>query len=182
MTEDQLEQETLGWLAEVGYTHLYGPTIAYDGESPERDNYRQVVLVERLRSAMAKLNPKVPLAAREDALKQVLELGLPVQLSANRLFHRLLVSGVPVQYQKDGETRGDFVRLIDWVEVKANDWLAINQFSIQGPKHTRRPDIILFVNGLPLVLLELKNPADVNADLGKEIGRASCRERVCQYV
>ena len=167
MTEDQLEQETLGWLAEVGYIHLYGPDIAHDGESPERDHYRQVVLVERLRSAMAKLNPKVPLAAREDALKQVLELGLPVQLSANRLFHRLLVSGVPVQYQKDGETRGDFVRLIDWVEVKANDWLAINQFSIQGPKHTRRPDIILFVNGLPLVLLELKNPADVNADLGK---------------
>ena len=167
MTEDQLEQETLGWLAEVGYIHLYGADIAHDGESPERDHYRQVVLVERLRSAMAKLNPKVPLAAREDALKQVLELGLPVQLSANRLFHRLLVSGVPVQYQKDGETRGDFVRLIDWVEMKANDWLAINQFSIQGPKHTRRPDIILFVNGLPLVLLELKNPADVKADLSK---------------
>ncbi|TCQ81606.1 type I restriction endonuclease subunit R [Pseudomonas sp. JUb52] len=167
MTEDQLEQETLGWLTEVGYTHLYGPDIAYDGESPERDNYRQVVLVERLRSVIAKFNPKVPLVAREDALKQVLELGLPVQLSANRLFHRLLVSGVPVQYQKDGETRGDFVRLIDWVEVKANDWLAINQFSIQGPKHTRRPDIILFVNGLPLVLLELKNPADIKADLGK---------------
>jgi type I restriction enzyme R subunit len=167
MTEDQLEQETLGWLAEVGYTHLYGPDIAYDGERPERENYRQVVLVERLRGVMAKLNPNVPLAAREDALKQVLELGLPVQLPANRLFHRLLVGGVPVQYQKDGETRGDFVRLIDWVEVKANDWLAINQFSIQGPKHTRRPDIILFVNGLPLVLLELKNPADVKADLGK---------------
>ncbi|AIG02353.1 type I restriction endonuclease subunit R [Pseudomonas fluorescens] len=167
MTEDQLEQETLGWLKEVGYTHLYGPDIAHDGEFPERDHYRRVVLVERLRSAIAKLNTKVPLAAREDALKQVLELGLPVQLSANRLFHRLLVSGVPVQYQKDGETRGDFVRLIDWVEVKANDWLAINQFSILGPKHTRRPDIILFVNGLPLVLLELKNPADVKADLGK---------------
>ncbi|MFG0828114.1 type I restriction endonuclease subunit R [Pseudomonas sp. CJQ_7] len=167
MTEDQLEQETLGWLAEVGYRHVYGPTIAYDGEDPERDSYRQVLLVERLRSAIAKLNPTVPLAAREDALKQVQELGLPIQLSANRLFHRLLVSGVPVQYQKDGETRGDFVRLIDWVEVKGNDWLAINQFSIQGPKHTRRPDIILFVNGLPLVLLELKNPTDVKADLGK---------------
>ena len=130
MTEDQLEQETLSWLAEVGYTHLYGPTIAYDGESPERDNYRQVVLVERLRSAMAKLNPKVPLVAREDALKQVLELGLPVQLSANRLLHRLLVSGVPVQYQKDGETRGDFVRLIDWVEVKATiGWRSISSAS-----------------------------------------------------
>lgn len=167
MTEDHLEQETLGWLAEVGYTHLYGPDIAHDGENPEREHYRQVVLVERLRSAIANLNPKVPLAAREDALKQVLELGLPVQLPANRLFHRLLVGGVPVQYQKDGETRGDFVRLIDWVEVKKNDWLAINQFSIQGPKRTCRPDIILFVNGLPLVLLELKNPADVNADIWK---------------
>jgi type I restriction enzyme R subunit len=167
MTEDQLEKETLGWLAEVGYTHLYGPNIAHDAEQPERENYRQVVLAERLRSAMVRLNPKVPVAAREDALKQVLELGLPVQLSANRLFHRLLVSGVPVQYQKDGETRGDFVRLIDWADVKANDWVAVNQFSIQGPKHTRRPDIILFVNGLPLVLLELKNPADVKADLGK---------------
>jgi len=167
MTEDQLEQEALGWLSEVGYTHLYGPDIAHDGDNPERENYRQVLLVERLRRAITRLNPSVPLAAREDALKQVVDLGLPIQLSANRLFHRLLVSGVPVQYQKDGETRGDFVRLIDWADVRANEWLAINQFSIQGPKHTRRPDIILFINGLPLVLLELKNPADVHADLVK---------------
>ncbi|UCO96399.1 type I restriction endonuclease subunit R [Metapseudomonas lalkuanensis] len=167
MTEDQLEQETLGWLNELGYTHLYGPDIAHDGDNPERESYRDVLLTMRLRAAIARLNPHVPLAAREDALRQVLELGVPVQLSANRLFHRLLVSGVPVQYQKDGETRGDFVRLIDWADVRANEWLAINQFSIQGPKHTRRPDIILFVNGLPLVLLELKNPADVNADLVK---------------
>ncbi|WP_104099112.1 type I restriction endonuclease subunit R [Stutzerimonas kunmingensis] len=167
MTEDQLEQECLGWLGELGYTHLYGPDIAHDGGDPQRDSYRQVVLTERLRAAIAKLNPQVPLAAREDALKQVVDLGVPAQLSANRLFHRLLVGGVPVQYQLDGETRGDFVRLIDWVNVRGNEWLAINQFSIQGPKHTRRPDIILFVNGLPLVLLELKNPADVNADLWK---------------
>ncbi len=167
MTEDQLEQEALGWLSEVGYTHLYGPDIAHDGDNPERENYRQVLLVERLGGAIARLNPQIPLAAREDALRQVLELGVPVQLSANRLFHRLLVGGVPVQYQKDGETRGDFVRLIDWADVQANEWLAVNQFSIQGPKHTRRPDIILFINGLPLVLLELKNPADVNADLVK---------------
>ncbi|MEW9904423.1 MULTISPECIES: type I restriction endonuclease subunit R [Pseudomonas] len=167
MTEDQLEQETLGWLSDVGYTHLYGPDIAHDGDNPERESYRDVLLTMRLRTAIARLNPQVPLAAREDALRQVLELGVPVQLSANRLFHRLLVSGVPVQYQKDGETRGDFVRLIDWADVRGNEWLAINQFSIQGPKHTRRPDIILFVNGLPLVLLELKNPADVNADLVK---------------
>ncbi len=167
MTEDQLEQETLGWLCEQGYTHLYGPDIAHDGDTPERESYRDVILTMRLRTAIARLNPLLPLAAREDALRQVVDLGLPIQLSANRLFHRLLVSGVPVQYQKDGETRGDFVRLIDWADVRANEWLAINQFSIQGPKHTRRPDIILFINGLPLVLLELKNPADVHADLVK---------------
>ncbi len=167
MTEDQLEQECLSWLGELGYTHLHGPDIGPDGDNPERASYREVLLTMRLRTAMARLNPQVPLAAREDALRQVLELGVPVQLSANRLFHRLLVGGVPVQYQKDGETRGDFVRLIDWANVRANEWLAVNQFSVQGPKHTRRPDIILFVNGLPLVLLELKNPADVNADIWK---------------
>ena len=167
MTEDQLEQECLGWLGELGYTHLYGPDISPDSDNPERESYRDVLLAQRLRAAIARLNPQIPLAAREDALRQVLELGVPAQLSANRLFHRLLVGGVPVQYQKDGETRGDFVRLIDWVNVRGNEWLAINQFTIQGPKHTRRPDIILFVNGLPLVLLELKNPADVNADLWK---------------
>lgn len=167
MTEDQLEKEALEWLAELGYTHLYGPDIAHDGDNPERQSYRDVLLTMRLRASIARLNPRVPLTAREDAFRQVVELGVPVQLSANRLFHRLLVSGVPVQYQKDGETRGDFVRLIDWADVRANEWLVVNQFSIQGPKHTRRPDIILFINGLPLVLLELKNSADMNADLGK---------------
>ena len=114
MTEDQLEQETLGWLADVGYTHLYGPDIAFDGPKPERANYRQVILTFRLREAIHKLNPTIPTAAREDALKQVLDLGLPALLSANRHFHRLLVGGVPVQYQLNGETRGDFVRLVDW--------------------------------------------------------------------
>ena len=210
MTEDQLEQEALGWLAAVGYSHLYGPDIAVDGDSPERSDYRQVVLVVRLRAAVARLNPAIPAAAREDAIGQVLDLGTPVLLSANRRFHQLLVTGVPVQYQKDGETRGDFVRLIDWsapsfpppgrgraregvetlspssstpipafplqggrseFEVSGssglNEFLAINQFSIKGAHHTRRPDIILFVNGLPLVLLELKNPADENADIWK---------------
>ena len=167
MTEDQLELETLGWLADVGYSKVYGPNLAPDGANPERHNYRQVLLTGRLRQALATLNPGVPQAARDDALQQVLDLGTPVLLAANRQFHRLLVTGVPVQYQHDGETRGDFVRLIDWVEPTRNEWLAVNQFSITGPHHTRRPDIILFVNGLPLVLIELKNPADANADVWK---------------
>ena len=124
MTEDQLEQECLAWLAEVGYAHRHGPELAPDGTTP-------------------------------------------VLLSANRQFHRLLVGGVPVQYQRDGETRGDFVRLLDWAEPAQNEWLAVNQFSITGPRHTRRPDIVLFVNGLPLVRIELKNPADLHADVWK---------------
>ncbi|MBA8735809.1 type I restriction endonuclease subunit R [Chromobacterium violaceum] len=167
MTEDQLEQETLCWLTEIGYTQLFGPDLAPEGNSPERTDYRQVLLLERLRGAIARLNPTIPLVAREDALRQVQDLGIPALLSANRRFHQLLVGGVPVEYQKDGETRGDFVRLVDWANPAANEWLAVNQFSIKGPHHTRRPDVILFLNGLPLVLLELKNPADENADIWK---------------
>ncbi|MDC7706240.1 type I restriction endonuclease [Vogesella indigofera] len=167
MTEDQLEQETLGWLTEAGYTRLFGPDLAPEGSNPERADYRQVLLLERLQGAIARLNPTIPLVAREDALRQVQDLGIPALLSANRRFHQLLVGGVPVEYQKDGETRGDFVRLVDWANPAANEWLAVSQFSIKGPHHTRRPDIILFLNGLPLVLLELKNPADENADIWK---------------
>ena len=167
MTEDQLEQEVLGWLAEVGYRVVCGYDVAPDSDNPWREQFQQVLLRERLREAIARLNPSVPLVAREDALTQVVNLDTPALLSANRAFHRLLVNGVPVQYQRDGETVGDFVRLVDFEQPTANEWLAINQFSIKGPKHTRRPDIILFINGLPLVVLELKNPADVNADIWK---------------
>ena len=167
MTEDQLEQETLAWLTDAGYCHRYGLDIAPDGSAPERSNYSQVLLVGRLREAINRLNPLVPLVAREDAVQQVLNLDTPVLLAANRAFHQLLVNGVPVEYQKDGETRGDFVRRIDFTEVSANEWLAVNQFSVKGTKYTRRPDIILFVNGLPLVLLELKNPADQHANIWK---------------
>jgi len=167
MTEDQLEQETLSWLADIGYAVRFGPDIAPDSAGAERENYRQVVLTARLRQALARLNPQVPQAAREDALQRVLELGVPAQLVANRAFHRLLVGGVPVQYQQGDETVGDFVRLIDWGDVARNDWLAVNQFTIKGAHHTRRPDIILFVNGLPLVLIELKNPTDEAADIWK---------------
>ena len=182
MSEDQLEREALGWLAEVGYTPLRGLDIAPDGVRPERSDYRQVLLRQRLRAAIGRLNPGIPAAAREEALKQLVDLGIPSQLAANRRFHQLLVAGVPVQYQKDGETRGDFVRLIDWAEAKKNEWLAINQFSIKGPQHTRRPDIILFVNGLPLVLLELKNPADQNADIWKAYNQIQTYKEPVSYT
>jgi type I restriction enzyme R subunit len=167
MTEDQLEQEALGWLASEGYTPLNARD--FDNLDPRlvRASTREVVLSVSLRAAIDRLNPGVPAAAREDAFRQVLDLGQPALLSGNRAFHRVLVAGVPVQYQKDGETRGDFVRLVDWQDVSRNECLAVQQFSIKGPRHTRRPDIILFINGLPLVLIELKNPADLNADIWK---------------
>jgi type I restriction enzyme R subunit len=167
MTEDQLEQEALGWLTELGYSHRHGPDIAHDGTDPQRAHYRQVLLPFRLREAIQRLNPHVPAAAREDAMQQVQELAIPALLSANRAFHKLLTGGVPVQYQQDGDTRGDFVRLVDWEHPERNEFWAVNQFTIKGPHHTRRPDIVLFVNGLPLVLIELKNPADENADIWK---------------
>jgi len=167
MTEDQLEQEALGWLASEGYTPLNARD--FDNLDPRlaRASTREVVLAVSLRGAIDRLNPAVPAPAREDALRQVLDLGQPALLSGNRAFHRVLVTGVPVQYQKDGETRGDFVRLVDWQDTARNEWLAVQQFTIKGPRHTRRPDIILFINGLPLVLIELKNPADLNADIWK---------------
>lgn len=167
MTEDQLEQEALGWMAELGYAVHAGPDIAHDGSTPQRASYRQVVLPFRLREAIQRLNPDIPTAARENALQRVQDLGIPALLSANRALHKLLVAGVPVQYQRGGETVGDFVRLVDWAAPERNEFWAVNQFTIKGPHHTRRPDIILFVNGLPLVLIELKNPADENADIWK---------------
>ncbi len=165
MTEAQLEQEALAWLAELGYEVHSGYDIAHDGRNPQRANYRQVLLPFRLREAIQRLNPNIPTAAREDALQRVLDPQIPALLSANRSFHKLLVGGVPVQYQKDGETVGDFVRLVDWADPSRNEFWAVNQFTIKGPNHTRRPDIILFVNGLPLVLIELKNPAAAAADI-----------------
>ena len=167
MTEDQLEQEALGWLASVGYTPLNARDLDNLDPRLARSSNREVILSVSLRAAIDRLNPAVPAAAREDAFRHILDMGQPALLSGNRAFHRVLVTGVPVQYQKDGETRGDFVRLIDWQDSGRNEWLAVQQFTIKGPRHTRRPDIILFVNGLPLVLIELKNPADLNADIWK---------------
>jgi type I restriction enzyme R subunit len=168
ISEDHVEQAALQWLAALGWEVAHGPDISPpDAKTAgtERDTYREVVLKHRLRDAIQRLNPKIPSGAREEAARMVLNPNIPGQVQANRQMHRWLVEGVPVQYQKDGETRGDRVWLVDWVTVTGNDWLAVNQFSVQGPKQTRRPDVVLFLNGLPVAVLELKNPADENADL-----------------
>jgi len=168
VTEDHVEQATLEWLAALGWEVGHGPDVSPpDAKTPgtERDTYREVALRHRLRDAIRRLNPHIPAGAQDEACRMVLNPNIPGQVQANRQMHRWLVEGVPVQYQKDGETRGDRVKLVDWTDTAGNDWLALNQFSIQGPKLTRRPDVVLFLNGLPVVVVELKNPGDENADL-----------------
>ena len=168
ISEDAVEQALLDWLAGLGWATAHGPDISPPDArmpGPDRASYSDVMLTSRLREAIARLNPSIPPGARDDALRRVLSPNVPGLVNANRQLHRWLVDGVPVEFQKDGETRGDRVRLLDFADVAANDWLAVKQFSVQGPKQTRRPDVLLFVNGLPLVLFELKNPGDEDADI-----------------
>jgi len=168
LTEADVEAAMLEWLAALGWEIGHGPDVSPpDAKTPgtERDSYREVALRHRLRDAIRRLNPHIPAGAQDEACRSVLNPNIPGQVQANRQMHRWLVEGVPVQYQKDGETRGDRVKLVDWADTARNDWLALNQFSIQGPKLTRRPDVVLFLNGLPVVVVELKNPGDENADL-----------------
>lgn len=168
ITENAIEQAMLGWLAALGWQTAHGPDISPpDAKTPgtERDTYRDVALRHRLAAAIAKLNPHIPPIARDDALRHVLNPNVPGFVNANRQLYRWLVAGVPVEFQKDGETRGDRVRLVDFTDVSANDWLAVNQLAIQGPKQLRRPDVVLYLNGLPIVVVELKNPGDENADI-----------------
>ncbi|KAA6124498.1 type I restriction endonuclease subunit R [Cupriavidus cauae] len=168
ITEDAVEQALVEWLAALGWQTAHGPHISPpDSKTPgtERDTYRDVALRHRLAAAIAKLNPHVPAVARDDALRQVLSPNVVGLVNVNRQLYRWLVDGVPVQFQKDGETRGDRVRLVDFTDVAANDWLAVNQLYIQGPKRPRRPDVVLYLNGLPIVVIELKNPGDENADI-----------------
>jgi len=168
VTEDHVEQATLEWLSALGWEVAHGPDVSPpDAKTPgtERDSYREVMLRHRLREAIRRLNPHMPASAQDEACRMVTNPNTPGLLQTNRQLHRWLVDGVPVAYQKDGETRGDRVRLVDWNDPSCNDWLALNQYSIQGPKLTRRPDLVLFLNGLPIVVVELKNPADENADL-----------------
>ncbi|MBN7798745.1 type I restriction endonuclease subunit R [Parahaliea mediterranea] len=182
LNEDAIEQLAIERLVELGYDYRHGPDIAHDGENPERTSYADVVLVERLRAAVARINPDIPAEAREQAVKEALGTHAPELLAANEVFHRLLTDGVEVTYQHDGETRGDKVWLVDFDaqgsasvaggrtpgatdKPDLNDYLVVNQFTIVENNTNKRPDLILFVNGLPLAVLELKNAANENATI-----------------
>jgi len=164
--EADLEEAALSWFGELGYTVTSGPQLAPGEGSAERGSFNEVVLAGRLREAIRRLNRAVPADAREEALRKVLRVGTPSLVQTNRAFHRMLREGVEVEYPRaDGSIAGDRVRLIDFHQPDANDWLAVNQLTVVEGQHHRRPDVVLFVNGLPLGLIELKNAAEENATI-----------------
>ena len=163
-TESEVEEAALHWFGELGYSTAYGPDLLQDGASPERDE-STVWLEARLRAALVRLNPGLPSSAIEDALHKLVRFEGASLAAANRRLHRLVVDGVPVEYHRpDGTVGGVQVRVIDFENAHANDWLAVNQLTvIEGERH-RRPDVVVYINGLPLAVIELKNAADDKAD------------------
>ena len=168
ISEEDVEQYALDVLTGLGYERAYGPDISEGGLHPER-NYDEVVLLERLRRAIDKFNPEVPAEAKEEAIKKVLRVKSYSQnlIENNHAFHRMLVDGVDVEYRKDGRIVGDKVWLFDFSHPDNNEFLAVNQFTVIERNNNRRADMVLFVNGLPLVVIELKNPADEEATIWK---------------
>lgn len=163
LTENDIELYTIEELKRLGFQFLHGPDISPDGEFPERQAYSDVILKARLRTAIQRLNPAIPADAREQALRDVQRVNSPELLTNNEAFHRFLTDGVPVQYRLDGNEKNDYVWLIDFANPLNNEFLAVNQYTVIENNQNKRPDILLFVNGIPLVLIELKNAADESA-------------------
>ena len=162
--ESEVEEAAREWLERLGWETANGPTIAPDGADAERGAYDEVVLMDRLRDALQRLNPKLPHEALEDAFRKVSRPEGPTLETGNRAFHRMFIDGVNIEYRtEDGEIRGTQAKIVDFDKAGNNDWLAVNQFRVEENKNSRRMDIILFVNGLPLGVIELKKPSDENA-------------------
>ena len=165
-TESVVEQAALAWLESLGWRVTHGLEIAPGEAGAERGDYAQVVLEARLREALARLNPVLPPQALEDVFRRLMRPEGAEVSARNRAVHRLLVEGVTVEYHApDGAIRGAQARVLDFEHPKNNDWLAVNQFTVAENKHTRRPDVVLFVNGLPLAVIALKNAADEDATI-----------------
>ncbi|HJH31560.1 MAG TPA: type I restriction endonuclease subunit R [Methanosarcinaceae archaeon] len=165
MNEDELEQLCLNWFRDNSWDIAYGPDIAPDSANPERSDYHEVVLKRYLRKALIRINPHMPESAIEQAMAMVLKPDSPDLTINNRASHRLLLEGVPVEYRNDNKTIHDHAFLIDFENLANNRFVAVNQFTIQGTKQPRRPDIVCFINGLPIAVLELKSPNDENTDI-----------------
>ena len=164
ITENDIETIALNYLDQLGYKLLHGPEISTDGEHPER-KYNEVVLVTRLRDAIDKLNPDIPFEAREDTLKKVLRSESPALIANNETIHRYVTEGMDIEYRTESGIKGDKLYLVDFKNPERNEFLAVNQFTVIEGANNKRPDIVLFVNGLPLVVIELKNATDENATI-----------------
>ncbi|MBN7797868.1 type I restriction endonuclease subunit R [Parahaliea mediterranea] len=165
MTEDELEQRCLAWFAEGGWEVAHGPDLAPDGPAPERSDYRQVLLIADLEAAVRRLNPHLPEAAIEQVIAHVSKPGSLDTVVSNRAFHHLLLDGVPVEYKRDDKVVHDHALLVDFNQLASNRFRAINQFTLEGSKQLRRPDVVCFINGLPLAVIELKSPTAENVDI-----------------
>ena len=163
--ETTLEQTVLDWYKLLGWQTAFGPDISPDGSVSERDDYDQVVLVGRLGTALENINPKIPSDAIDEAVRKITRTESPSLIENNRRFHRILTDGVDVSYIQDSREIHDKVWLIDLKDLENNNWLAVNQFTVIEDRKNRRPDIVLFLNGMPLGIIELKNPADEKATI-----------------
>jgi len=160
LTESQIEQATLSWLSDLGYQTLFGPDIAPGMPAAEREHYGQVVLEGRLRQSLARLNPQVEAEALEEAFRKLTRPDSPSLIGNNHAFHKMLIEGIPVEIQrKDGSYGHDQILAIDFAHPDNNKFLAVNQFTVVENHIERRPDVVVFVNGLPLAVMELKNAA-----------------------
>lgn len=166
ITEDQLEQLSLEWFKFIGYDYVCGYDIAPGEVASERDDYRKVVLHGRLLSQLKIINPNIPNDVLERVVLMLSQAETPILIKNNKAFHTLLLEGVKVEFKdRSGEEQTDYVRLVDFFNESNNQFLVVNQFTIMGTKGNRRPDVIVFINGLPLAVLELKNPIDKGADI-----------------
>ena len=165
--ESHIENSLIDLLKAQGYEYLYGPDIAPYSAHPMRTSFESVVLESKLSDALERLNPDVPAAARSEALQKILKLGSNDMISNNELFHSYLTDGVSVEYFKDGQTKGIHVRVIDGDDTTKNDFCVVNQLVVKENNNEKRLDVVVYVNGLPLVLIELKNAADEDATIDK---------------
>jgi type I restriction enzyme R subunit len=165
ISENKIESFAIELFRQEAYGYVYGPTMAPDGEKPERTAYSEVILKSRLIHAVNILNPSIPKDARQQTIREITAMASPDLINTNENFHTLLTNGIDVEFQKEGDTRGDKVWLVDFEIPENNEFLVVNQFTVTEENVKKRPDIILFINGLPLVVIELKNPVDEGATL-----------------
>ncbi len=165
ISENTIEEFSIKLLEQLGYQYIYAPDIAHDGDRPERKSYEDILLSERLQNAIQRINLKVPYDSLEEAFKEIQRINSPELLTNNETFHRMLTEGVKVSYQKDDHQRGDLVWLIDFENPENNEFVVANQFTVIEDGNNKRPDVLLFINGIPLVVIELKNPADEKATI-----------------